>query len=87
MLRECWTTVAVAPVGGLSVQAVLALVLAAGLMCRFNRPLARAHAALFAGSKAPPRWWHLALLRALWLGAGAAVFAIAAVTVVDMAGS
>jgi hypothetical protein len=86
MLRECWTTVAVASLGGLSVQAVLALVLAAALMVRFNRPLARGHAALFAGSKAPPRWWHLALLRVLWLGAGAAAFVIAVVTVVDMAG-
>jgi hypothetical protein len=85
MLRECWTTLAVASLGGLSVQAILALVLAAALMVRFNRSLARAHAALFAGSKAPPRRWHLALLRVLWLGAGAAVFAIAAVTVVDMA--
>lgn len=54
-------------------------------MVRFNRPLARAHAALFAGSKAPPRRWQLALLRLVWLGAGAAVFVIVAVTLVEMA--
>ena len=76
---------AAASIGGLSVQAILALVVAGGAMVRFNRPLARAHAALFAGSKVPPRRWQLALLRLLWLGAGAAVFVIVAVTLVETA--
>jgi hypothetical protein len=85
MLGECTAVIATASVGGLSVQAVLALVFAGALMMRFNRALARGHAALFVGSKAPPRGWHLALLRVLWLFAGASVFVIVAVTLVDMA--
>ena len=75
---------AAASIGGLSIQAILALVVAGGLMVKFNRPLARVHAALFAASKAPPPRWQLALLRLAWLGAGAAVYVIVAVTLVEM---
>jgi hypothetical protein len=74
-----------AGIEGFSAPALLAIVLGAALMVRFNRPLARAHAALFAGSRAAPRWWQMALLRLVWFAAGAALFALVAVALIDIA--
>jgi hypothetical protein len=61
---------------------VVAVVAAATLVIRFNRPLARAHVALFKGSREPPRWWQMVLLRTVWTLAGVAVIVIALLAVV-----
>jgi len=73
--------------GAASPVVVVAVIAAAVLAVRFNRPLARAHVALFKGSREPPRWWQMLLLRSIWILAGTGVLVVvvlALVGVVDL---
>ncbi len=73
--------------GAASPVVVVAVIATAVLAVRFNRPLARAHVALFKGSREPPRWWQMLLLRSIWILAGTGVLVVvvlALVGVVDL---
>jgi hypothetical protein len=61
---------------------VVAVIVAGVLAVRFNRPLARAHVALFKGSREPPRWWQMLILRSAWFLAGAGVLIVALLAVI-----
>jgi hypothetical protein len=63
---------------------VVAVIAAAALAVRFNRPLARAHVALFKGSREPPVWWQMLLLRSAWFLAGAGVLVVAVLALVGV---
>jgi hypothetical protein len=64
---------------------LIAGVIAAALLAvRFNRPLARAHVALFQSSREEPRWWQMLFLRSAWFFAGAGVLVVAALALVGV---
>ena len=67
----------------MSIPLLLTVLVLAALAARFNRPLARAHVALFKGSRDTPSWWQMALLRSVWLVTGAAVFVAALLALLD----
>jgi hypothetical protein len=70
-----------------SVPVLLAIAAAGALAVRFNRPLARAHVALFKGSREPPRTWEMFVLRTAWLVAGIAVSVVALLTLAGIVAS
>jgi uncharacterized BrkB/YihY/UPF0761 family membrane protein len=63
-------------IGAASPVVVVAVLAAAVLAVRFNRALARGHVALFKGSREPPRWWQMLLLRSVWILAGVGVIVV-----------
>jgi hypothetical protein len=74
-------------IGAVSPVVVVVVLAVALLAVRFNRPLARAHVALFKGSREPPRWWQMLLLRSAWILAGVGVLVVvvlALIGVVDL---
>ena len=75
------TTPAIAAASPVVVVAVLA---AALLAVRFNRALARGHVVLFKGSREPPSWWQMLLLRSVWILAGVGVIVVVLLAVVGV---